>query len=63
MSVKFISRLLALGLVVGLMNIVFFYITNELEQVWYWSALLYYIILGLVIGKRSHNAIANDSNS
>lgn len=63
MSVKFISRLLALGLVVGLMNIVFFYITNELEQVWYWSALLYYIILGLVIGKRSHNAIVNDSNS
>ena len=63
MSVKFISRLLALGLVVGLMNIVFFYITNELEQVWYWSALLYYIILGLVIGKRSHNAIAIDSNS
>jgi len=63
MAIKFISRLLALGLVVGLMNIVFFYFTNELEQIWYWSALLYYLILGLVIGKRSHNAIANDSNS
>jgi hypothetical protein len=63
MSIKFISRLFALSAVVGLLNIVFFYFTNEPEQVWYWSALLYYLVLGLIIGKRSHNAVANDSNS
>ena len=63
MPIKFISRLLILGLIVGLLDIVYFYFTNEPEQVWYWSALLYYLLLGLIIGKRSHNAIANDSNS
>ena len=63
MPIKFISRLLILGLFVGLLNIVYFYFTNEHEQVWYWSALLFYLLLGLFIGKRSHKAIANDSNS
>lgn len=63
MPIKFISRLLILGLIVGLLDIVYFYFTNEPEQVWYWSALLYYLLLGLIIGKRSHKAIANDSNS
>ena len=63
MAIKFILRLLALGLVVGLMNIVLFYFTNELEQIWYWSALLYYLLLGLILGKRSHKAIKNNSNS
>ena len=63
MSIKFISRLLILGLIVGILDIVYFYFTNEPEQVWYWSALLYYLLLGLIIGKRSHKAIANDSNS
>ena len=63
MPIKFISRLLILCLIVGLLDIVYFYFTNEPEQVWYWSALLYYLSLGLIIGKRSHNAIANDSNS
>lgn len=63
MSIKFISRLLILGLIVGLLDIVYFYFTNEPEQVWYWSAILYYLLLGLIIGKRSHKAIANDSNS
>ena len=63
MPIKFISRLLILGLIVGILDIVYFYFTNEPEQVWYWSALLYYLLLGLIIGKRSHKAIANDSNS
>lgn len=63
MPIKFISRLLILGLIVGLLDIVYFYFTNEPEQVWYWSALLYYLLLGLIIGKRSHKAIANNSNS
>ncbi len=63
MPIKFISNLLILGLIVGLLDIVYFYFTNEPEQVWYWSALLYYLLLGLIIGKRSHKAIANDSNS
>lgn len=63
MPIKFISRLLILGLIVGLLDIVYFYFTNEPEQVWYWSALLYYLLLGLIIGKRSYKAIANDSNS
>lgn len=63
MPIKFISRLLILGLIVGLLDIVYFYFTNEPEQVWYWSALLYYLLLGLIIGKWSHKAIANDSNS
>ena len=63
MPIKFISRLLILGLIVGILDIVYFYFTNEPEQVWYWSVLLYYLLLGLIIGKRSHKAIANDSNS
>ncbi|NBV57013.1 MAG: hypothetical protein EBR72_04295 [Bacteroidetes bacterium] len=63
MPIKFISRLLILGLIVGILDIVYFYFTNEPDQVWYWSALLYYLLLGLIIGKRSHKAIANDSNS
>lgn len=63
MPIKFISRLLILGLIVGILDIVYFYFTNEPEQVWYWSALLHYLLLGLIIGKRSHKAIANDSNS
>lgn len=63
MPIKFISRLLILGLIVGILDIVYFYFTNEPEQVWYWSALLYYLLLGLIIGNRSHKAIANDSNS
>jgi hypothetical protein len=63
MPIKFISRLLILGLIVGILDIVYFYFTNEPEQVWYWSALLYYLLLGLIIGKRSHKTIANDSNS
>ena len=63
MPIKFISRLLILGLIVGILDIIYFYFINEPEQVWYWSALLYYLLLGLIIGKRSHKAIANDSNS
>lgn len=63
MDIKFISRLLILGLLVAVLNILLFYFTNEPEQIWYWSALLYYLLLGLILGKRSHKAIKNNSNS
>jgi len=63
MDIKFISRLLILGLLVAVLNILLFYFTNEQEQIWYWSALLYYLLLGLILGKRSHKAIKNNSNS
>ncbi len=63
MDIKFVSRLLILGLLVAVFDIVLFYFTNEPEQVWYWSALLYYLLLGLILGKRSTKVIKNNSNS
>ncbi len=63
MSIKFILRLLLLSLGVAVLDILYFYFSNETEQSWYWFSLLFYILLGLIIGQSSHKAVQKKSNS
>lgn len=63
MGIKFIYRLLLLSASLSVLTIVYFYFLNPPEQSWYWSALLYFVILGLGVGYRSHKAILSESNS
>lgn len=63
MDLKFVLRLSGLTVVLSLATAVFFYFNQVEEDSWYWGALLFYFILGLLIGWRSHKAVISESNS
>lgn len=63
MDIKFLAKLVGLTAVLALATIVFFYFTQQPEQVWYWGALAFYLVAGLVIGMRTQRAVTSDSNS
>ncbi len=62
MGVKFIGKLLILAAVCALMAFGFLFYFGFEEQAWYWGAIAFFVILGLVISRITHKSI-NASNS
>ena len=63
MDLKFVVKLLGLSLIIGVATAAYLYWNNNAEQYWFWGALVFYSILGLLIGWRSHKAVLSESNS
>lgn len=63
MEIKFLGKLAGLTLAIAVGTIVLFYFANPQETSWYWIALGFYAVMGVVIGRRSQSAVKSDSNS
>ena len=63
MTMKFLVKLVSITVLLAVLTIVFFYFNDSQEQVWYWSALAFYLVAGIVIGMRSQKAVTSESNS
>jgi|TARA_B110000879_G_C11171620_1_gene513843 peptidoglycan/LPS O-acetylase OafA/YrhL len=60
---KFLAKLILLTVVLALITFGFLYFTEQKEQGWFWGALGFYLVAGLVIGLRTQKAVTSDSNS
>jgi hypothetical protein len=63
MNKIFLIKLVKLTVFLALSNFVFLYLTEQKEQGWFWGALGFYLVVGLVIGLRTQKAVTSDSNS
>jgi hypothetical protein len=63
MSFKFIGKLTAMTLVFVVAVLAFFYWKGSEEQSWFWSALIFYYAVGLLIGLKTQRAVVSTSNS
>ena len=63
MSFNFIGKLTAITVLVAAALAVCFYFIQLEEQLWFWSALVFYYLVGLVIGIRTQKAVVSTSNS
>jgi hypothetical protein len=63
MKLGFIAKLAVLVIVIGLLLAAFLYIKNDVESLWYWVALAFYALMGIVIGIKTQNAVTSASNS
>ena len=63
MSTKFVLKLIGITLLLAVATIVFFYFNETQEHGWYWGALGFYLLAGIVIGMRTQKAVTSDSNS
>jgi peptidoglycan/LPS O-acetylase OafA/YrhL len=60
---KFLAKLILLTIVLALITFGFLYFTEQKEQDWFWGALGFYLVAGVVIGLRTRKAVTSDSNS
>lgn len=63
MEIKFLAKLAGVTLAIAVATIVLFYFAQPQETYWYWIALGFYTVVGVVIGKRSQRAVLSASNS
>ena len=63
MDLKFIGKLIGLTVILALATAAFLYFKKVEEEFWYWGALIFYAIVGILIGWRSHKAVVSESNS
>jgi len=63
MSFNFIGKLTAITVLVAAALAVCLYFIQLEEQLWFWSALVFYYLVGLVIGLRTQKAVVSTSNS
>lgn len=62
MRLKFLFNLLILSVLLAAATFGLFYFIDTTEQNWFWSALVFYILLGLGIGWMTQRSV-NSSNS
>lgn len=63
MEIKFLAKLAGVTLAIAVATIVLIYFAQPQETYWYWIALGFYTVVGVVIGKRSQRAVLSASNS
>ena len=63
MNMKFSVKLIILTIVLAIVTFGFLYVREQTEQGWFWAALGFYFVAGLVIGLRTQKAVTSDSNS
>jgi FlaA1/EpsC-like NDP-sugar epimerase len=63
MKLGFVSKLVIVTIALAVCTATFLYFSQAKEQFWFWAALLFYFIAGLVIGIRTQKAVTSESNS
>ncbi len=63
MKLGFVSKLVVATILLAIFTAALLYFSNAKEQLWFWSALVFYFIAGLVIGLRTQKAVTSESNS
>ncbi len=63
MRLGFVSKLLILSIALAVCTAAFLYFSDAKEPLWFWGALLFYFVAGLLIGKRTQKAVTSESNS
>ena len=63
MKLGFVSKLVIVTIALAVCTATFLYFSQAKEQFWFWAALLFYFITGLVIGIRTQKAVTSESNS
>lgn len=63
MDLKFIGKLIGLTVILALATAAFLHFNKVEEEFWFWGALIFYAIAGILIGWRSHKAVVSESNS
>jgi hypothetical protein len=63
MKLGFIAKLVLSTIGLAVVTAAFLYFTKEQEQYWFWAALVFYFLIGLIIGVRTQKAVVSESNS
>jgi phosphatidylserine synthase len=63
MKLGFVPKLIVITTAIAVCTAAFLYFSQAKEQWWFWAALLFYFIAGLLIGKRTQKAVTSESNS
>lgn len=63
MKLGFVSKLLILSIALAVCTAAFLYFSHAKEPLWFWSALFFYFVTGLIIGMRTQKAVSSESNS
>jgi hypothetical protein len=63
MKLGFVSKLVVATILLAIFTAALLYFSNAKEQLWFWSALVFYFIAGLFIGLRTQKAVTSESNS
>jgi hypothetical protein len=63
MRLGFVPKLLILSIALAVCTAAFLYFSHAKEPLWFWGALLFYFVAGLIIGMRTQKAVSSESNS
>jgi hypothetical protein len=63
MKLGFVPKLVVATILLAIFTAALLYFSNAKEQLWFWSALVFYFIAGLFIGLRTQKAVTSESNS